>query len=365
MSTGAGGQVAISKIGSLYTDVNTVNVWANFKSETLEHKLDELMEGAITGNHDQPPSFKGVDHGAGNLGLEPNPNALSHYLKGWFGTTVHSTVTGATSTGANSAQSAGQAVTYHEFTPRLTAFSNESFLDPYNVMVYRDVGSAWLFKGTVFPTIKLDITAGQLLMTTVDNIMSRKVDRIERIAAIQSLTHPGGRPWVWDMASVEVSTDTTSANLAANTYFEKLSISLETPVEGVLLLDGTKRYAEFQKNGFRTAKFEGTMSFRNQTEYDAFTAYEPRRMRITFLHVSSAMMLGNPASLNAATNLGYYMLRMHFPNLLLTNWSAPISGPNRLTASFQGRGIFDPVVGHMVKAEMINLVSSTTLNAVS
>jgi hypothetical protein len=48
MASGNGGQFAFSKIGSLYSNVNTVNKWGSFVSETLEHTLDELVEGSTT-----------------------------------------------------------------------------------------------------------------------------------------------------------------------------------------------------------------------------------------------------------------------------------------------------------------------------
>lgn len=363
MAAGSGGQLALTRIGSLYTSVNCANVWTNFKSETLEHKLNELQEGSITGNHDTPPSHKGLDFGAGDLSVEPNPNALSYFVKGWFGTSTHSTVTAAGSTGANSTSAAGVSVFHHRFTPRASAFSALSFLDPHNVMIYRDVGSAWLFKGAVFPTLKFDIAAGQLLNLGVSGIMARQVDRIERIAAINSLVSGGGRPWTWDMASVEISTSLTSAALVAAPIFEKLSMTFECPIEGVPLLDGTKLYAEFPKNGFRSVKFDGTASFRDQNEYDAFKAYEARRMRITFLHVASSQMLGNPASLSPSGFLGYYGLRFHFPQMLYTSWGAPISGPNRLTVTFNARALYDETEGTTAVLEMVNLVSSTAINA--
>ena len=102
MSSGDGGQFAFSKIGSLYRDVNTVNLWGNFVSETLEHKLDELAEGSINGRRDMPNSYKGIDHGDGDINFEPNPNVLGHFLKAWYGTYTASLVTAATSAGAGS-----------------------------------------------------------------------------------------------------------------------------------------------------------------------------------------------------------------------------------------------------------------------
>lgn len=356
MASGTGGQVALVKATSLYHELNSADLWTNFVSESIEHTLEELEEGSITGRRDAPPSHKGIDFGQGDLVIEPNPNALGNFLQGAFGTVVHSMITDADSTGANSGTEAGKPYFYHEFTPRQAAFSEKSFLEPYGLMVYRDTGSAWMLDGTIFTGLEFDIQAGQLLTATV-NVMGRNMRRIERIAAIESLVSSGGRPWVWDMASIEVSTDTTSAALAANVNFEQITLSFTTPQEGVVLLDGTKFYAEFQPNEFRRINISGTLSFRNHDEYDAFIAYENRRLRITMLNVNSILSLGNIASLDADAALGYYGLRIHIPRLKYLSWSAPIGGPNRLQASFTAKAEYDETEGLMSVIELFNVTS--------
>lgn len=354
MASGSGGQIALAHLGSLGSQVNTADIWTNFKSETLEHKLAELEEGAITGRRDAPPSHKGIDSGDGDIVLEPNPNALAHFVHGFMGTLSTSVFCDATSADTGVATT----VYYHKWTPRVAGHSQETFLDPYNLMVYKDVGSAFLHRGAIFHTLKFDINAGELVAVTA-SIMSRQVDLIQRTAAIQSLSNPGGRPWVWDMASVEVSTDTTSAALAANTNFEKLSLSFTLPHEGVVNLDGTKLYREFSPNEFRRVSMEGTVSFRNMDEYLAFRAYEARRMRITLINVNSRLILGNPSSADATGFEGYYGLRFHFPAVKYTRYSNPIQGPNRITASFTAKAEYDDVAGIMAEVNMMNIVSSS------
>lgn len=363
MASGNGGQIAFARIGSLFRDVNTVNIWGSFKSETLEHVLSKLEEGSITGRRSTPQSHKGVDHGMGEIVMDPNPNALTYLVKGFMGDSTSSLFCDATSTGANSGTSAGLAVYWHRFTESNSAFSDRTFLPPHNVMVYRDVGSAWLFKGAIFPSLKLEINAGQLAAATL-GVMARQVDRIDRTTAIFSLVSGGGRPWVWDMTSVEVGTSAASASLAASTKFEQLSLTFTLPHEGISLLDGTKKYGEFAPNEFRRIAIEGTQSFRDHAEYDAFIAYEARRMRITLLNVNSALAFGNPASLDATAFAGYFGMRIHLPAVKYEKWSPPISGPNRITASFTAFAEFDETAASQAVIEMMNLVGSTALNAV-
>lgn len=352
MASGNAGKVALAKIGSLYTDTNSVNTWMGFTDENLEHKLDELEEGALTGRRDAPNSYKGLDHGAGDVNYEPNPNAVGHMLNAWFGTLSSSVVTAASS------GYSGQYI--HRFTPTQTPFSDRTFLAPYNFAVYRDINSAFIFKGTIFPSLKFVIKAKELVKATA-TLMSRKVDLLDYTAGMNSLVSGGGRPWIWDMASIEYSTDTTSANLAANAEFEEMNISFDLPHEGIPLLDGTKNYAEFVPSDFRRIKIDGTMSFRSESMYLAFKNYEQHRMRVSLLNVNTALFQGTIAdSADASSFINYPGLRFHFPAVKFTAWSAPVKGPNRIIANFSAKAEYLDAAGFSAAVDLLN----TTPNSV-
>jgi hypothetical protein len=359
MASGTGGQIAFHKAGSLFHAVDSAIFWTNFVSESIEHNLEELEEGSITGHRDAPPSHKGVDFGQGDIVIEPNPNALGLFLNAALGTRSSSLVTDADSTGANSGFDAGKPQFHHTFTPRASAYSDRVFLAPHNVMVYKDVGSAFMYNGAIFTGLEFQMQAGQLVQATA-NIMARDVRRIAR-GDVASLVSSGGRPWVWDMASLEIGTGVASSTLAAKTNYESLTIGLTTPHEGVVLLDGTKKYGEMQMNDFRRVAISGTISFRDQTEYDAFTTYEARRLRLTMLNVNSNLALGNVASLDATAFLGYYGMRIHIPRMKLLTWSTPVGGPNRLITNFTAKAERDPNDNNpLIVVELLNVISGAT-----
>ena len=352
MASGTGGQVALRKTSSLYLDINSVDFWTNFVSESLEQNLEELAEQAITGRRDAPPSHKGIDFVEGDIELEPNPNAIGAFMNGAFGTLSSSLHTEAGSTGANSGNEAGKPVFVHEFTPRQLQFDERAFLEPYVVMVYKDTGSAFFNNGALFMGLSFNIQAGQLVTSTV-NVMARSVVRGERTAAINSLVSSGGRPWIWDMASVQVASGGIGeAFLTENTNYEAIEIGLETPLEGVVLLDGNKQYAEFQSNDFRRVNISGTLSFRDQAEYDAFIAYESRYLRVTTRNTNSVLQLGNPDSGE------FYTLQLDVPLMKFLTWSTPIQGPNRLQTQFTARAEFSDTDGYMIKGTLVNVTST-------
>lgn len=355
MASGNAGKVALAKIGSLYSDVNTANLWFGFTSETLEHKLDELEEGALTGYRDAPDSFEGLSAGAGDVEFEPNPNAVGHPLFAWFGTLASSIVTPVTSVGANSGAFAGAPQMFHRLIPSQVPFSNRTFLAPYNVAVYRDVQSAFIFKQSIFTTVKLMIKANQLVKGT-GTIMSRQVDLLDFTAGMNSLVSSGGKPWIWDMASLEYSTDTSTANLAARTDLEEFNITFDLPNDGIPLLDGTKKNAEFVPSDFRRIKIDGSMSFRDEQAYIDFKNYTQHRMRITMLNVNSTLVIGNPLSADQTAFMGYPGMRFHFPAMKFTSWSAPVKGPNRIVAQFNAKAERSAAEGFTCAVELNNIV---------
>lgn len=363
MASGNAGKLAIAHISSLYRDVNSVNFWFGFTDETLEHKLAELEEGALTGTRDAPNSYKGLDHGEGDFNFEPNPAALGHVLKGWFGTVASSVITAATSGGANSGDFAGAVQVIHRFTPNQSAFSDRTFLEPFNVAVYRDVQSAFVYKGSVFHTVKLMIKANALVKAGV-SLMGRQVDLLDFTAGMNSLVSSGGRPWIWDMASIEYSADTTSAGLAARTDMEEMTFEFTMPQLGVPLLDGTKKYAEFVPSDFRRVKISGQMSFRDETTYVDFKNYTQHRLRVTMLNVNSQLSMGNPASLDATGFLGYPGLRLHVPAMKFTSWSAPVKGPNRIVAAFNAKAERLTTEGGSVLVDLLNNVPNADYTTV-
>jgi hypothetical protein len=129
----------------------------------------------------------------------------------------------------------------------------------------------------------------------------------------------------------------------------------------VPLLDGTKKYAEFVPSDFRRIKIDGSMSFRDEQAYLDFRNYEQHRLRVTMLNVNSFLFIGNPASADQTKFLGYPGLRMIVPAFKFTKWSAPVKGPNRIIASFEGKAEFSEAEQISFEMDINNIVSSTEL----
>jgi hypothetical protein len=197
------------------------------------------------------------------------------------------------------------------------------------------------------------LKAKELVKATA-TLMSRDVGLMDYASGMNSLALGNGRPWIWDMASVEYSTDTTTANLSADPDFEEFSVTFTLPHDGVPFLDGTKKYGEFVPSDFRRITIEGTKSFRNEDAYLAFRNYEQHRLRMTTLNVNSILILGDVASADATKFSGYPGFRLTLPAMKYTKWSAPIKGANRLQASFSAKAEYDEAEGFSALFEVLN-----------
>lgn len=357
MASGTGSQIAFIRTGSLAMDVASVIVgsvgggwrWTNFVSESIEHNIEELEEQAITGNHDAPPSHEGATSGAGDISIEPNPNALGAFMRAAIGVNSSTQVVDAGSTGTNSGAFAGAPGFTHYFKPRETAHDERSFNEPHAAMVYKDTGSAWFFNGALVGALNFNTTAGQLATTRI-SLMAREVTTRARTSLISSLVSSGGKPWIWDSVSIELGAN--SGSLAAVTEFEALELDLVIPHEGVLTHDGTKLWHKIVKSDFRRLNATGTLCFQNQNEYHQFQAYQNRHLRVTARQsANSTQLIGNPSS------AFYPTLQIDVPLFKFTSFSVPIGGPNRLTASFNGKGERSDTFGLTVEYRLTNVVS--------
>ena len=357
MASGTGSQIAIIRVGSLTLPNTTVMVgsfgggwrWTNFVSESIEHTIEELEEGALTGNRDTPPSHQGASFGQGDVNFEPNPNAIGSWLYAATGVLSSQLVVDAGSTGGNSGNFAGQAGFTHYFVPRQTEHDESSFNEPHAVLVHKDVGSAWLFNAGPITALSFNFTAGQL-GTSRATLMSKAVGLMGRTSFVTSLVSSGGRPWIWDSVSVEIGPN--SGNLAAISDFESMELDLTVPHEGIVALNGEKGYAKFPSSDFRRLAVNGTLCFQTNSEYEQFVNYEPRHLRITARQsASSSQLIGNPSS------AFYPTIQIDVPAFKMTSFSAPVGGPNRLVASFRGKGERADAYGLMVEYLLTNVTS--------
>ena len=317
MAEGVFGFLGVSAQQSFGT-ATTSNEFIPFNSEAISTEVELLMESGIRARLGEPPSHEGMESVAGDIVVEPDFVNIGHFIKGVFGQAVNST------TGAGS----GTQYT-HTFTPLVSAdFDEKCSVPPYTVTVHRDVTSAFRFTDCVFNTLALTLTTGQLTEMTV-GVIGRSTS-IVSMGASSFVT--SAYVSTWNVASISIGG-------AANTITENITITFDNQIEGYGLLDGTKTVAKMKRTGWQTVRISGTMDFENLSEYNAFKSQSNRALFITLDDP-------NVTSLNNLT--------IDIPNLRYESFTVGIGGPERISADFSARAIYDPTSNYAIQIVLVN-----------
>jgi hypothetical protein len=317
MAEGLFGFLGVSAQQSFGT-ATTSNEFIKFNSEAISTEVELLMESGIRNRLGEPPSHEGMESVAGDIVVEPDFENMGHFIKGVFGSAVTST------TGAGS----GTQYT-HTFTPLVSSdFDEKSALPPYTVTVHRDVTSAFRFTDSVFNTLALTITAGQLTEMTV-GVIGRSTSIVSMGAAsFVSSAYVS----TWNVASISIAG-------AANTIMENVTINFDNQVEGVPFLDGTKTIGKFKRTGWQMVRISGTMDFENLSEYNEFKSQSNRALFITLDDT-------NVASLNNLT--------IDIPLMRYESFTVGIGGPERISVDFNARAIYDETSNYAIQMVLVN-----------
>jgi hypothetical protein len=317
MAEGLFGYLAISAQQSFGTATQS-NEFVPFNSEALTTEVEPLTESGIRNRLGEPPTHEGLETVAGDLVIEPDFTNIGHFIKGVFGQSVSST------TGA------GSGTQYdHTFTPLVSAdFDEKSSLPPYTVTIHRDVTSAFRFTDTVFNTLALTITAGQLTEMTVGtmakatSIVSMGASSYANSAFIST----------WDVASISIGG-------AANAIMENVTINFDNQIEGVPFLDNTKTIGKFKRTGWQLVRVSGTIDFESLSEYNEFKTQSERALFIT-LDDSNVVSLNN--------------LTIDIPKLRYETFPINVGGPERVSVDFTARGIYEVNSNYAIQIVLVN-----------
>lgn len=314
MSYGNQGHIGISKQDAFKTATNSFD-FVPFVSESLTTNIEEIIQENMLSRYDEGDAMEGIITVEGEIVFEPHPILLGHFLRGVCGQASSSNV--------------GSAMQW-EFLPVQTEFNSDCALPPYTLQVHRDVGSAWQFTDALIHTIALEISGGAIMKCTA-SVMAR-------ISSLMNPTTPSfgdGEPFLWSQASISLAG-------VANSDFENMTVTIENPIEGVTLLDGTKMHGRYKRSGARTTKLSGTMDFVSQAEYNNFRSNSHQAIVIT-LTGATEVASGYPE-----------VLKLDMPKVRWSDLNPQIGGPTRLSVSVEGNCKYDTTSSYAILPTLVN-----------
>lgn len=313
MSYGMQSFLGISKQNSFGTATNSWD-YIPIINESLTDNIEQLVQENMFSRFEEGPTQEGLLTVAGDIVFEPEPIMIGHILRGITGQ-ASSTLVGS--------------VTTWEFTPKQSDFDDNTALPPYTFQIYRDVGSAYQFTDGIFNALSIEINGNAIVRATASVIARTSSLTPKTVPAF-----PTGDPWTWDTASISIAG-------AANVDMETVTIGVENNVEGVALLDGTKRHGKYKRSGFRTFAFGGTMDFCDQDEYNNFRSQAEQKFITTL----------TGQTLTSSQNVE---MQFEMPLVRYTTFTANAAGPGRISATFEGNAKFDTNSLYAMKTTLVN-----------
>ncbi len=297
------GYFSLSRQSSFGTPTNSWH-YIPIESESVVHNINLLTPSVLQARYDEPAPVTGLQTVEGDMSTEINPIDMRPLFLGILGTYTYS-----------AAQSGY--VGLHTFSPRQTRFDSNCALTPFTLNVYRGADEAMQVADTQFNNMEISIAAQGIAKMRV--VMIGKVNSL--ITALTASYHTSGDEYTWDKATITMSGATI-------TDYEDIRISIDNKLEGVSFLDGTKYYGKIMRNGNREIRVSGTIDLPNLNEYDQFAAQSERPLVITLT--------------GTEVRSGYNeYIKIDIPSFRYETFPVNITGPNRLTAGFAGRAVYN------------------------
>lgn len=319
MAEGVLGHFAVSKQNSFGTNTASWN-FIPIVSESIVTAIEQIRRGSIVGRTAEGIAERGIERITGDVVMEPHPLHIGFLFRGVTGQSSSSNVTSVS----------GFQDYQHEFIPRNAKFDSKATLPPYTLQIHRDVTSAFQYTDALFTRLELNVQGGALVQTTA-GVMARTTS----IMAASTATFTEPNPWTWNVASLSIGG-------AAVDFAESLSITIEQPTEGVIMLDGSRRINRFVRTNPTMVRVRGRVDFQDLTEFNAFQNQAQRRMLLT---------------LGAAVSSGPYMT-VDVPKMVYNTFPAQIGGPGRIGVDFEASGEYDTTSSYAIRITLVNTVAS-------
>ena len=305
MGYGQNSNIGIMFQDSYHTHVDSMNFvansvhWIPHLSDSIKLNKPPLYSENMRGIYDEGDSYEGPNTVDGDLESEAQPIAVGAMLK----TALELTAS------VNS-----DAIYAHTFKPRTSEHSDLSANNPFTHYGYLDTGSAFLHHNLNAGMLELGIANGEFFKAKI-SVVGGWFSQVADVAAVYDV----GKRWTWDTASL-------SLGGAGVSEIQNMTITMDEALEPIHTLNNSKFPSSIKRTDFRTFAVDGTIKFRNQTEYQEFINQSERALDVTFT---------GPTEIQS----GYYeTFRIQLPAMRYEEYGPTAEGPGEIEASFTARG---------------------------
>ena len=294
--------------------------WLPILSETLTEDIAVLESRELRTRYNEPLVQQGLRAVAGDVIMEVDPHTIGALLHAAYGRTDTTSDTGKQ---------------LHQFIETTSAFSERAPLQPFTVIVHRDVGSAFHYYDMYADQLTLDFSVDEYVKAT----LSLTGGAFKQAAAVTTSFYP-------EALSPKIPWTACSMSLAgaAEDRFTSFQWKMENNIEVKGTLSSSYSPTRAKRSDFRKQRVSATMEFENLTEFDKWRSNSAQGCTI-----------------NALTADGSY-LRLILDALRWDTLPANISGPGAISVGVGGR-CENHVGNSRASTAWVNVTSTALLNS--
>lgn len=287
-------------------------------SEDLQVTLERFPFKAMIASAGEPDDAVGLRRVAGSVRFAAHPVPLGTFLRSALHSYTQSTVLSGF-------------LHSHVFvtTSGGSDFDSQVPIQPYTFEIHRDVTSSFIFGGGVVDSLTLNFGQGAVMVDA--SIIARNV----ALSTKSTPTFPGSpsKPFTFDTVSLGLAG-------AGTALIETLAVKITNNLQGFGALNLSTDIAKIRRTNHQMVEVSGTIDFTNVTEYLNFLNQTEQRLTVS------------------ATKTSSFSLVVDIPRLVYTAYPVSVSGRERITTSFTGKGFVHPGSLNAIKISITNTRSS-------
>ncbi len=294
-----------------------------FVNHDIGLEKDELISENLIGRFEQGAVYDGQSSVAGTLEFEATPRNLM-------------AVAAAVLTHSPSIVTSGSVKTM-TFQPGASDYSSTLVKAPYTIYSqFADAMSADLFYDCQFSQLELTVSAGQFTRGRATVVGGARYPT--GIGSLNVMPDPAdaGRLWPWNVASI-------SLGGAGVSNFSDITVSINENIEPLTTINGTLSPYKYTRGGFREVTVSGTMYMSDRTQLNDFVAGTLKRLLVFAANSLTSIQSGF-----------YNSMLIDIPQLKITAFKPPVTGPGEVSVNFQARGVIDPTSSYAFQLTLTN-----------
>lgn len=294
-----------------------------FVSHDIGLEKEEVISQNLIGRFEQGATYPGPSKVNGTIEFEATPRNLLTAL-GLAATHVPAT--------ANSGSMRNWG-----FLPNTVDYDASYIKAPWTMYSqFSDAQSADLFYDLQVGQLDLVISQGQFTRGRLQVVGGVRLSTGVGSANIVPDASDAGRLFPWNVVSI-------SYGGSALQTASDITVSLNENIDGLYTINGTLSPFKYTRTAFREVTVNGTFYMTDRSMLNNFASDTQARLLITMI------------STIAAIQSGYYnTMTIDVPQLKITAFKPPVSGPGEVSVPFTGRGVIDPTSSYALQFTLIN-----------